>query len=777
VIKFFKAKRNWVTDLIRCIFAAAFAVLCLAQIAQAQGFQISSVTIEGNLRIETATIESLTNIEVGNFLSTGEVNDAVQRVRDSKLFEFVSADVKGSDLRIVVVEFPTVNLVAFEGNDRLDEGQLKALVLTVPRRVYSVSEVRNDAKSIAAAYANQGRIAASVEPRIIRRSDNRVDVVFEIIEGGVVEIERISFVGNRAFSDSRLRRILNTKQAGLLRLLIQRDTFIQDRIDFDKQVLKDFYNSRGYVDFQTLSVNSELSKTREAFFVTFQVQEGQQFSFGKITTSSDLSSVDVEEFALVIKTVEGKAYSPGAVENTIELMERRALQLGLDFVRVEPRVTRNYENLSLDIDYVLSRGPRVFVERIDISGNSTTLDRVIRREFKVVEGDAFNPREMRATAERIRALGFFGDAELTAKEGSAPNQKVVDVLVSEKPTGSLSFGANYNSANGVGFMANFKEKNFLGRGQSLDFSLNNTTSTTTVEFGFDEPAILNRDISFNFGLRYGTTNASNAKYDTEISLLSTALRFPVNEFGALQVKAFYKSELLNNITSSSKVLLNEGDGSRVSGLGFGYSYTLDNREKGINPIGGTFLKFSQDLLSVSGSSLVETTFKIGRETSFRNEDVRVSAVFEAGSVGFLDNKNTRVTDRFFLGSNMFRGFGPGGLGPRETNGTTINDALGGNHFTVARFEARAPSGLPEEYGIELGTFMDVGSVWGLDSETVAAADAGTIKQENFSIQSVVGASLFWTTPIGPLRFNWSRPLNKSSDNIYENFDLTIATSF
>ena len=777
-MKFFKAKRSWATDLIRCIFAAAFAVLCLAQIAQAKGFQISSVTIEGNLRIETATIESLTNIEVGNFLSTGEVNDAVQRVRDSKLFEFVSADVKGSDLRITVVEFPTVNLVAFEGNDRLDEGQLKALVRTVSRRVYSVSEVRDDAKSIAAAYANQGRIAASVEPRIIRRSDNRVDVVFEIIEGGVVEIERISFVGNRAFSDSRLRRILNTKQAGLLRLLIKRDTFIPDRIEFDKQVLKDFYNSRGYVDFQILSVNSELSKNRGGFFVTFRVQEGQQFSFGKITTSSDLSSVDVEEFALTIKTVEGKVYFPRAVENTIELMERRALELGLDFVRVEPRVTRNYENLSLDIDYVLYRSPRVFVERIDISGNSTTMDRVIRREFKVVEGDPFSAREMRATAERIRALGFFDDAELTAKEGSAPNQKIVDVLVSEKPTGSLSFGANYNSTNGIGFLANYKERNFLGRGQALNFNLNNTTRTKTLNFGFDEPAILSRDIGFNFDLSFGSTDANNARYDTENSLLLMALRFPVSEFGALKVKALYKSELLNNVTTLSKVILKEGERSPVSGLGFGYSYSIDNRAKGRNPIGGTFLKFSQDLFHMSGSNLVETKFKLGRETSFRNKDIRVSAVFEAGSVGFLDNESTRVTDRFFLGSNTFRGFAPGGLGPREEHGS-INDALGGNHFTVARFEARAPSGLPEEYGIEFGTFMDVGSVWGLDSGTLNYVDSQSamIKQEIFSIQSVVGASLFWTTPIGPLRFNWSRPLNKSSDNIYENFDLTIATSF
>jgi len=295
-MKLFGAHAARATVLIRAFGVMMISCVWMVQAAQANDFKITEIIVDGNRRIETETIRSYTEIETPAVLAIGEVNDAVQRVRDSNLFETVTAEVQGNKLKVTVVEFPTVNEVVFEGNERLGEKQLSALVRSQSRRIYSVSQVRDDANAIAEAYANQGRIAASVEPRIIRRSDNRVDVIFEIAEGGVVEIERLSFVGNRTFSDRRLRRVLNTKQAGLLRIFVQRDTYVEDRVEFDKQVLTDFYNSRGYIDFQVQAVTSELSKTKDSFFLTFRVQEGQQFSFGKITTTSDLEDVDTGEF-------------------------------------------------------------------------------------------------------------------------------------------------------------------------------------------------------------------------------------------------------------------------------------------------------------------------------------------------------------------------------------------------------------------------------------------------------------------------------------------------
>jgi outer membrane protein insertion porin family len=783
-MKLFGTIRIKVVDLLSCFFGGALFVVCFFQIAHAQEFKISSLMIEGNRRIEAATIQSFSGIKEDSVLSVGDVNDAIQLVRDSELFESVAAEFKGTTLIINVVEFPTVNVVTFEGNKLLDETELKNLVRTSPRRVYSASQVSDDTNSITATYANRGHISASVEPRIIRRTDNRVDIVFEIIEGGVVEIERISFVGNRMFSDSRLRRILGTKQAGLFRLLVQRDTLIEDRIEFDQQILKDFYNSRGYVDFQTLSVNSELSKTKDSFFVTFHVQEGQQYKFGQITTSTSLSDIDPQLFKRAVKAEKGEIFSPEVVENSIVRMERLALELGLDFARVEPRVMRNDAGLTLDIDFIVSRGPRVFVERIDISGNTTTSDRVIRRQFKIVEGDALNPREIRASAERIRALGFFGDVDVSTREGSFLNQRILDVTVTEKPTGSLSFGANYNSSNGVGLVASFRESNFLGRGQATNASINTTSETKKLSFSFQEPAALARDIALNLNFEYQRTDSNNAKYDTDSLNTSSVLGFPISKTETLGLKVFWGSELISDVTTGSNIILNEALQGRRSDFGLGYSYSFDNRRTGLNPKAGTFIKFGQDFAFTGKDPFLRTNMKLGGETYVLNEDVKLTGIFEFGALLFDSSSSSRVTDRYFLGNNLFRGFAAGGLGPREKNvlgSPLIDDGLGGNYYAVARFESKSPLGLPEEYGIELGAFFDAGSVWGLDASSLTtAANASTPSQvlyDDFTLRAVAGVSIFWTTPIGPLRFNWSDAVKKAPGDVEQSFDLTVSTSF
>ncbi len=789
-MKLFGAKSAWTGNWIRHVFFTFLALVCLSQVAHAQVFQILSVAVEGNRRIEPATIQTFTGIESGDFLTAGEVNDAVQRVRDSELFESVSADMAGPVLKINVVEFPTVNAVAFEGNDSLKVGELERLVGTKSSRVYSESQVREDANSIAAAYADQGRISASINPRIIQRSDNRVDVIFEILEGGIVEIDRISFVGNRIFSDRRLRRILSTKQAGLFRLLVESDTFLEDRIEFDKQVLNDFYKSRGYVDYQTLSVNSELSKNRDSFFITFRVQEGPQFAFGGITITSLLQDVDTLEFEDFVIIKEGKLYSPSLVENTISTMEDRASQLGFDFIRVEPRVTRNDLDLTLDVEFILTRDPRIFVERIDVTGNSTTLDHVIRRQFKIVEGDNFNPREIRSASERLRALGFFGSADISTRAGSSPDQTVVEVKVTEKPTGSLNFGASFSSDNGIGFTTNFSEANFLGRGQSIVAAIKSTSKKQSLALKFTEPAILKRDLSFSFGLDFGRTNGNNSKYDTEPFEATAALRFPVSDIGTMSVRGFYDSDKLSGVTSGSNILAAEAVKGRRNSIGGGYNYSYDNRGMGAIDRSGTFLTFSQDFSLTGNDQFVRTRFRWGGDTYLRNEMFKLTAVLEAGALAYSGGKTSRVTDRFFLSSSKLRGFSPGGVGPREIRAKTlsvtkIDESIGGNYFAVARFETKFPSGLPEEYGIDLGTFFDVGSVWGVDTSTKRSADTdpsvvanrSSIIYDDFNLRAVVGFSLFWTTPLGPLRFNWTNALNPEPNDVERTFDLTVSSSF
>src|SRR6056297_1097280 len=396
----------------------SFGFLAPPQAADAQTYRFESVSVEGNRRVEPGTILTYAGIERGQTVSAGELNAAYQRILDSGLFESVSVEPAGNRLLITVSEYPTINKIAFEGNERLKDDELRGFIESSPRQVFNPDKAERDAATLSEAYVQNGRIAARVNPRIIRRSDNRVDLVFEIFEGKKIEVQRIGFVGNRAFSDRRLRRVLQSKQAGLLRALIEKDTFVEDRIAFDRQVLTDFYQSRGYVDFRITGVNAELARERDAYFVTFNVQEGQQFSCGDITTISEMQGVEPEPYHDVLKVRKGVTYSPTLVENSIARMERLAIRNGRDFLRVEPRIDRDDRNLMLNIEFALVRGPRVFIERIDIKGNTTTLDRVIRRQFDSVEGDPFNPRQIRAAAERIRALDYFQTAEVDAREGS-----------------------------------------------------------------------------------------------------------------------------------------------------------------------------------------------------------------------------------------------------------------------------------------------------------------------------------------------------------------------
>ena len=739
--------------------------------AFAQSFSFSNVKIEGNARVDAATILNFAGIKRGEEVSAAALNDAFQRISNSGLFETVELVPQGSTLVIRVVEYPIVNVINFEGNKRLKDEALAELVASQSRRVYSPSLAESDAAAIAEAYRISGRMAATVTPKIIRRSENRVDLVFEVTEGRVVEIERLSFSGNRAFSDRRLRQVLETKQAGLLRNFIQRDTFVPERLDLDKQVLTDFYLSRGYVDFQILDATADVSRERDATFVTFTIREGLPFTIGAVSTVSEVEGVDAAEFEAVQKISTGKTYSPLIIENNVARMEGLALKKGLNFIRVEPRITRDERGQALDIVFAIVRGDRIFVERIDIEGNATTLDQVIRRQFRTVEGDPFNPREIRQSAERIRALGFFSEANVDAKPGSAPDQVVVNVDLAEQPTGSLSFGLSYSVSSGTGFNIGFSESNFLGRGQKLSVNLSSGVDNQNSSFGFTEPAFLGRDLSFSVGGYYRTSNNQNALYDTRNIGLTTGIGFPVGEQSNIDLRFRVSEDKLSGYSGTSPILQAESDLDALTTVALGYTYEYDTRITGLNPNGGILLRFGQDFAGIGGDTkYISTTALALAETKILNEEVTIRAIVEGGIISSLGDNTSRVTERFF-GNGKIRGFEPNGIGPRDGAGGV--DALGGNAFAVARFEADFPVGLPEEYGISGGAFFDVGSVWSLDN----TAGSGGPVDDSFIPRATVGLSVFWTTPIGPLRFNFSHALKKEDFDKEQTFDLTISTKF
>ncbi len=758
------------TSLLRTVAVVSFvgAVSGVAGPTQAQNFAFNDVAINGNQRVADGTILTFAGIARGEQVTAGSVNDASQRIRESGLFSEVNVRTQGNTLVIDVVEFPTVNRVNIEGNSQVRDAQLLSVVRSEPRRVYTPTQAEADTAAITEVYASLGRINAVVTPRIIPLSDNRVDLVFEVVESGLTEVERIAFVGNRNFSESRLRRVLETKQAGILRQVITRDTFAADRVAVDRRVLTDFYQSRGYADFQVQNVDVALTRERDAYLMTFNVQEGQQFKFGNISVSSAIPEADAEVFRAALKTRPGAVYTPVSLESDISRLELLATRMGINFLQVEPRITRDDRNLQLNVEFALVRGERIFVERIDIEGNSTTLDRVIRNQFRVVEGDPFNPREVRESAERIRALGFFQNAAVNAREGSGPNQVIVDVDVEEGPTGSLSFGANYNTDVGLGLLASYGQDNFLGRGQSLDVQVSTAETNRVLSLSFSEPNFLGRDLRAGFAMNYGTTDNENANFDTESFTLRPSLNFPVSDNGRLSTYYSFNYEDLTDVsTTVSEIIQEEAERGAVSTNSVGYTYSFDSRRAGIDPVTSYVFRFGQEF-GVGDSNFVKTTALAAVETQVLSEEVTLRATVEGGSLDYADN-DSRVTDRYFLGSRLMRGFDAGGIGPRDAD---TGDALGGNKYAVARLEAEFPLGLPEEYGVSGGLFLDHGSVW--DVGNTYSAD---VLYNDFTARTVVGATIFWTTPIGPLRFNFTEALDAQDEDETKSFDVTISTSF
>lgn len=759
----------------------------------------SEVRLEGAQGVDAETALSIANIRRGSDLSLGDLNDAQQRLQQSGLFETVEIVPQGRTLVIRVSEYPTINVISFEGNRRLKDERLAEIVQSRSRRVFSPAQAEQDAQTIAAAYASEGRYAARVDPRVIRRPGNSVDLVFEIREGDVTEIERIGFTGNRAFSDRRLRNVLATKQAGILRNFIRRDVFAPERTQLDEQLLTDFYRSRGYADFRVQAVAPEVTRERDAFFVTYNIYEGPRYTFGNVNVVSEVPGVSADAYVAQNRVRPGQVYSPQAVENSIQRLEAVALQQGVDFLAIEPRVTRNPRSQTLDLTLALTRGPKVFVERIDIEGNTTTLDEVIRRQFRTVEGDPLNPREIRNSAERIRALGYFADAQVETREGSSPQQVIVDVNVEEQPTGSLGFGASYGASQGVGFNASLSESNFLGRGQTVALSFSTASGSQGFDFSFIEPSFLARDLRARVSAWYRTSDYDNARFNTRSVGVSTGIEFPVSENGRLELAYRLSKDKLFDVEpvgldpetgewiGSSPILVGE-QGERVTSA-LGYTYNYDTRGTGLDPLTAWKLRFSQDFAGLGGDvDSVTTTMLAGVESRAWREEVALRAEFEAGALVMLNDTESRITDRF-RGSGRIRGFESNGYGPRDLN-APYEDALGGNFFWAARAEAQFPLGLPEEYGITGGIFADAGSVWGLDNvagynrDTNDRDDDGNLTEfvdgtvdDSMRVRASVGLSLFWTTPVGPLRFNFSKAIKKEDYDKEQPFDLSISTRF
>lgn len=675
-----------------------------AAVTRAVGQPVSDIVVIGNQRIEAVTVASYLALKVGDPITESALNQSVRQLFATGLFKDAAVAVDGTRVLVQVAENPTINRINFEGNDLITDEQMLSIVSSRPRRSYTRAQAEADAQALIDNYRATGRYGAEVVPVIIELPDNRVDLVFEVTEGEVTEVYRIDFVGNDVFSDRRLRGEIDTSESGWLGFILSSDVYDPDRLEFDKQLLRRFYLSEGYADFTVLSAVAELAPDKEGFYITFTVEEGEQYTFGEMSVESSAPALLPEDFeALIPEGMTGDTYDASAIEDIIEDMIFLAGQQGFAFMDVRPRARRNEVERTIDVTFELVEGPRVYVERIDIEGNDRTLDRVIRRQFKIVEGDAFNAREVEKARAKIRALGFFANSEVTTERGDTDDRAVIKVKVEEQSTGSINFGVGYSSSQGPTGEISISESNFLGRGQYAAARLRVAKDSEIVDLTFEEPAFLDRDLRAGGNVYY-----RNEDLDDESSFkirsvgFVPSVTFPVSEPGRLKLYYRISDDKIRSFGSNVSPLIMEDGGSQTTSA-VGFRYTHDLRNDPVETTGGYFLTFEQVFAGLGGGAQYSKSIASAKGwTSFLSEDVIASLEVEGGAIYSLRD-DMKVNDRFFIGGDSLRGFAFAGIGPRDrslgVNGHRRDDALGGDLYAVTRAEVSFPIGLPDEFGI------------------------------------------------------------------------------
>ncbi|MCC0066417.1 MAG: outer membrane protein assembly factor BamA [Rhodovulum sp.] len=777
-------QRQWMRAILRlCVVVAVLVTVLPSPLTQAQGTAVfSRIDVAGNERIEADTVRVFSGIEPGEPVTPEELNLAVRRLFDTGLFEDVTVMPQAGRLVITVVENPTINQIAFEGNNSIDDEELTKVVELRPRLAYSVAAAEADAQRIVEAYRQSGRFSASVNPVIIRQSDNRVDLVFEIFEGRSTQVQRVSFTGNEAFSDRRLRRVIQTNQANWLSFLFGGTNYDADRLELDRELLRQFYLQRGYVDFRVLSSTAELSRERNGFFLSFTVSEGAQYRFGQIRVASAIPGLDATAFEPLLGPVLGNGiYNVKNVDTVIERMTFQAGQQGYAFVDIRPIVDKDEANRIVNITFEMTPGERVFVERIDITGNTRTLDRVIRRQFDIVEGDAFNAREIRDAEDQIRGLGYFSTATVSVREGTTPDRALVLVEVEEQSTGSLNLGGAYSTNEGLTAQIGIVERNFLGRGQTVSATIAANKEFGNFEFGFVEPALFDRDLLAGFSLYYRQRDFSEQTFQQSNAGFEPRIGYPLSENGRIVWRYRLSQDDIYNLADNTSRIIFAEEGSLITSA-IGATYAYDRRNSVVDPTAGFIMTLNQEFAGLGGDVTHSKTRGTARVySSLFDEQVVLSAELEGGAI--FSDQGTRITDRFNAGGDSFRGFARNGLGPRDEcdvgqclppqQNLQVDESLGGNYYGILRLDASFPLGLPEEYGIYGGVFGDVGSLWGLDDTD------GSMGQVDASmhLRSAVGVSLFVDTPFAPLRFNYAVPIKKVDTDVVERFRFSIESRF
>jgi len=778
---------------------------------------VSSIGVEGNRRIEADTIRSYFKPGPSGRLDNAAVDDGLKALINTGLFSDVRIEHRGGRIVVVVSENSVLGRVVFEGNKKIKDEQLSAEVQSKPRGTLSRAMVQSDTQRIIEIYRHAGRYDVTVTPEYIEQPNNRVDLIFVIKEGKKTGVQAINFIGNHAFSSYRLRDIIKTRVSNWLSFLSSGDVYDPDRVEADRDLIRRFYLKNGYADVQVVAALTEYDPSVKGFIVTFKIEEGQKYRVGSISFHSTIPSFDANNLRPLSRVSVGSVYNVEAVEKSVEDMTVDTSRRGYAFAQVKPRGDRDFQNHTVSISFDVTEGPRVYIERINIRGNTRTRDYVLRREFDIGEGDAYNRALIDRAERRLKNLDYFKSVKITQEPGSSPDRVIVDVDVEEKSTGDFSVSGGYSTADGALAEVSVSERNLLGRGLYAKASVQYGQYARGYTLSFVEPFLLGYRVALGLDL-YQRKQLANSyvSYNSNTFGFSPRLGFQLREDLSLQVRYSISTQKIdlplqyqncnNGIPFNQQTPPNpyrdcfmDGEASVPvkAGLAFGQVLTssagatltyntLDNNK---NPTSGILAKWSEDFAGLGGDvRYVKSTADVKLYTPVVSDIVgliHVQGGILNGWGGGGDanvgntNGNVRMLDNFQMGPSLVRGFEPMGIGPRDMTPGTTNDALGGTKYWGASAELQMPFWfLPKETGLKGAVFADAGSLWGYEGVTsYLGQDVHLNGTDSMKIRSSVGVGLIWASPFGPLRFDYAVPISKVTGDRVQEFRFGGGTSF
>lgn len=769
------------------VVPGALAVQFVATSA-AEAAVVSRVEVSGNQRIDADTVRNYISIKPGKAFSSSDIDSAVKALFGTGLFSDVQINQVGSTLVVKVSEYQVVNQVLFQNNKKLKDNALAMAVQLKPRGTFSQATLDSDVEAVKAAYRRIGRDDVTVTTQVMQLGDNRVNVVFNITEGDRTQIAAINFVGNSAYSSRRLSDVINTKRSSWVSFILRDDVYDDDKLRADQELLRRFYYNHGYADFQVVSAVGELDNATNKYTVTITVQEGDRYTFGDVSVESTIPEVDSKSLESVVETRKGDVYNAKDVEDTIIALTEKVAGSGYAFAQVTPRGDRNFENHTISVVYTIDQGTKAYIERIEIRGNDRTRDYVIRREFDVSEGDAFNQVLIQRAKKRLEALNYFDKVDISTVPGSQPDQVVLVVDVVEKSTGEFSVGAGYSTGgdtSGPSVEGSITERNFLGRGQFIKVSAGGGKNSRDYSLSFTEPYFLGRRIAAGFDIFKQTREYD--KYDSDTTGATVRFGLPITNSITTQLAyniSREKYEYDDNCDDNADGVLGDCDISKAivqgidespwikSSVSLGLVYnTIDDMK---NPHEGIYANTTAEFAGLGGDAKYVKLTGRGSVYQTLSEQFDLVGLVSAGAghvQSYGGDGSLRIFDQFQSTDRMIRGFEYGGIGPADS---LTGDHLGGTTYFNASAEAQFPLPvIPESFGLRGAVFADAATLYGTKiSDTVAAQTSTDMK-----LRASVGVGLMWASPFGPIRIDYAIPVKKEATDDVQEFNFGISTRF